>query len=65
MAKIRVISDTPVLDDNGNTLHIRELAGSSSETKPTTGMANGSLYLETDTGLISVFDEDNGWGTAQ
>jgi hypothetical protein len=65
MAKIRVISDLPVMDDDGNLLHVQELAGSSSETKPTDGMANGSLYLETDTGLISVFDEDDGWGTAQ
>lgn len=65
MAKIRVISDIPVMDDSGNILHIQELAGDSNESKPTTGMANGSLYLETDTGLISVFDEDNGWGTPQ
>lgn len=65
MAKIRVISDLPVLDDSGNILHIQELAGDSNESKPTTGMANGSLYLETDTGLISVFDEDDGWGTPQ
>ena len=65
MAKIRVISDIPVMDDSGNILHIQELAGDSNESKPTTGMANGSLYLETDTGMISVFDEDDGWGTAQ
>ena len=65
MAKIRVISDLPVMDDDGNLLHVQELAGSSSEAKPTAGMANGSLYLETDTGLISVFDEDDGWGTPQ
>lgn len=65
MAKIRVISDIPVMDDSGNLLHIQELAGSSDEPKPTDGMANGSLFLETDTGLISVFDEDDGWGTAQ
>ena len=65
MAKIRVISDIPVMDDSGNLLHIQELAGSSDESKPTAGMANGSLFLETDTGLISVFDEDDGWGTAQ
>jgi hypothetical protein len=53
------------MDDSGNLLHVQELAGSSSESKPTDGMANGSLYLETDTGLISVFDEDDGWGTPQ
>lgn len=65
MAKIRVISDLPVMDDSGNILHIQELAGDSNESKPTDGIANGSLYLETDTGLISVFDEDDGWGTPQ
>ena len=65
MAKIRVISDLPVMDDSGNILHVQELAGNSNESKPTAGMANGSLYLETDTGLISVFDEDDGWGTPQ
>lgn len=65
MAKIRVISDLPVVDDSGNLLHVQELAGSSSEAKPTAGMANGSMYLETDTGKIALFDEDDGWGTAQ
>ena len=65
MAKIRVISDLPVMDDSGNILHIQELAGDSNESKPTDGIANGSIYLETDTGLISVFDEDDGWGTPQ
>lgn len=65
MDKIRVISDLPVMDDSGNILHIQELAGDSNESKPTDGIANGSLYLETDTGLISVFDEDDGWGTPQ
>ena len=65
MAKIRVLSDLLVVDDNGGILHVQELAGSSSEVTPTDGMANGSLVLETDSGLISVFDEDDGWGTAQ
>ena len=65
MSKIRVISDILTMDADGNALHIQELAGSSDESKPTDGMANGSLFLETDTGLISVFDEDDGWGTAQ
>ena len=65
VTKIRVISDLPVMDDSGNLLHVKELAGSSFESKPTAGMANGSLYLEPDTGLISVFDEDAGWGTPQ
>ena len=65
MSKIRVISDILTMDADGNALHILELAGDSDESKPTDGVANGSLYLETDTGLISVYDEDDGWGTAQ
>lgn len=56
-----MISDIPVLDDSGNVLHIQELAGPSSGKMPTDGMANGSLFLETDTGYIYLFDEDNGW----
>ena len=65
MSKFRTISDILTTDESGNLLHIVELAGPSDETKPTTGLANGSLCLETDTGLIAVFDEDDGWGTAQ
>lgn len=62
---IRVISDIPCIDESGNTLHIVELAGPSDETLPTDGIANGSLYLESDTGKIAVYDETDGWGTAQ
>ena len=65
MSKIRVISDILATDDSGNILHVQELAGPSSEAKPTAGLANGSLFLESDTGLIAVYDEDDGWGTAQ
>lgn len=65
MSKIRTISDIPCMDDSGNLLHIVELAGDSNESKPTDGIANGSMYLETDTGKIALFDEDDGWGTAQ
>ena len=62
---IRVISDIPVMDDTAGILHIQELAGNSDETKPTDGLANGSMFLETDTGLIALYDEDDGWGEAQ
>jgi hypothetical protein len=63
--KIRVISDLPVLSGPSTILHVQLLSGPSEANKPTDGIANGSLYLETDTGLISVYDEDDGWGTAQ
>ena len=65
MSKIRVIHKTPVLNDLGVILSVVELAGPSSETKPTTGFANGSLFLETDTGKIFIFDEDDGWSEVE
>ena len=61
MSKIRVLKDTPVMDDSGNLLHVVELAGDSSETKPTTGIAKGSMYMETDTRKVYLYDEDDGW----
>ena len=39
-----------------------EAAGKSTESKPTTGIVSGSLYMETDTGDVYVFDEtDVAW----
>ena len=39
-----------------------ELAGKSTESKPTTGIVSGSLFLESDTGDVYVFDEtDVAW----
>ena len=39
-----------------------EMAGKSTETKPTTGIVSGSLFLESDTGDVYVFDEtDVAW----
>ena len=61
MSKIRVLKDTLTTDDSGNILHIVELAGDSNESKPTTGIANGSMYLETDTRKVYLYDEDDGW----
>lgn len=65
MSKIRVIHKSPVLNDLGVILSVVELAGPSSESKPTTGFANGSLFLETDTGKIFIFDEDDGWSEVE
>jgi hypothetical protein len=41
----------------GQDLHYAELAGDSTETKPTTGIVDGSQVLETDTGDVYVFNE--------
>lgn len=34
-----------------------EMAGSSTLTKPTEGIASGSLFMESDTGDVYVFDK--------
>ena len=41
----------------------KELAGNSRDTKPTTNVCTGSLFLEADTGKVYVFDEtgDGTW----
>lgn len=36
-----------------------ELAGLSTDTKPTSGIANGSTYIEMDTGKVYFFDQEN------
>ena len=37
--------------------YYKELAGASADTKPTTGLVTGSLFLEADTGNVYVYDE--------
>lgn len=34
-----------------------EMAGTSTESKPTEGLVTGSLFLEVDTGVVYAFDE--------
>lgn len=36
-----------------------EAAGVAADTKPTTGIVTGSLFMEADTGDVYVFYEDN------
>ena len=61
MSKIRVLKDTPVLNDSGVVIHAVEMAGPSGATKPTADLANGSMYIETDNnGNTVYFDEVSG-----
>lgn len=41
----------------GGPLFYKELAGGSSETKPTAGIIDGSTFRETDTGKLWYFNE--------
>ena len=43
-------------DDNGTDMFYVELAGKSTESKPTTGIVSGSKFVEVDTGKQYVFD---------
>lgn len=47
-----------VLVDYENNIQIANLFGTSEDEKPTTGYANGSTFLEVDTGKIYLFNED-------
>lgn len=51
-----MIRVTKELQTNG-TVKYCELAGLSTDTKPTETIATGSLFLEVDTGAIFAFDE--------
>ena len=48
------------LDSNGQTVQMSDLYGLSTDTKPTTGLANGSMFVEVDTGKLFLFNEDTG-----
>lgn len=43
-------------DDNGTDMFYVELAGKSTESKPTTGIVSGSKFVEVNTGKTFVFD---------
>lgn len=43
---------------DGAALYTADLYGTSEDTKPTAGYANGSTFLEVDTGKIYLFNED-------
>lgn len=62
--KIRILDEQPA-ENAGSLLYIRTLAGSSDASKPTSTLANGSVFIETDTGKVYIFDEDDGWTEMQ
>lgn len=44
---------------------ITEYDGLKDDTKPTDGVRNGSVFAEIDTGLVYLFDEENGTWVVQ
>lgn len=53
---MRVITNE-FLGNVNNMVHYVEIALDSTETKPTTGIADGSIATETDTGDVYFFNE--------
>lgn len=57
---IRVLNATVAeVKEDGTVLNIANLFGSSLDDKPMTGYANGTTFVEVDTGDIYLWDEDN------
>lgn len=52
-------------DSNGDYVSYQEIAGDSSETKPTTGIATGSIFVEADTGTVYMYSEGEADWVAQ
>lgn len=57
---IRVGRSKNIVTEQGEHLDLAELFGTSDDTKPTEGYANGTSFLEVDTGKIYLFNEDSG-----
>ena len=56
---MRTLYTKVVGTDGGVTTNYKQIAGLSSEDKPTDGLATGSCFIEVDTCLVAFYDEDN------
>ena len=54
---MREIEAQPVYANDGSYKKVVTIFGTSSETKPTTGIAFGSVFVEVDTGKAFLFNE--------
>ena len=46
--------------ENGENITYKEISGDSLDTKPTAGICDGSIFVESDTGIVSFFNEATG-----
>lgn len=56
---MRILTSRIIATVDGTDLSYVEISGSKDETKPTKGIADGSIFLESDTGMVSFFSEAN------
>lgn len=54
---IRAKNATLIEIENGTALYVADFFGLSTDSKPTTGYANGTMFLEVDTGKLYAFNE--------
>ncbi len=54
---IRAKNATLIEIEDGTTLYVADLFGESGDDKPTTGYANGTMFLEVNTGKLYAFNE--------
>ena len=54
---MREVEVQPVYTNDGSYKKITTIYGTSSESKPTTGLAFGSCFIEVDTGKAFLFNE--------
>ena len=57
---MRNIVENYFCNENGTSIYYLEISGDSTETKPTTGVADGSVFIESDTGKVFFFNEKSG-----
>ena len=57
---IRAKDITLIALENGTAVYMAELFGLSTDAKPTTGYANGTTFVEVDTGKLFLFNETAG-----
>ena len=55
-----LVSRIVAVDANGDNIVYKEISGNSLEAKPTAGICDGSIFIETDTGVVSLFSEAAG-----
>ena len=46
--------------EGGENITYKEISGDSTDTKPTAGICDGSLFVESDTGDVYFFNEKSG-----
>ena len=58
---VRFNNNPNVAYQQGQNVQYLEISCRSTDTKPTAGVATGSICVEVDTGKVFLYDETSGW----